>query len=125
VGPMARTAEDCALLFAVISGEPVDLARPFRIGVVRGPWRENVTDEHNAALEASLAVFRRLGASVIDVDLPDPQPAFELGDVVVKSEAAALHARWLRERPGDYAPGIRQQLEAGLGIPAPRMVNNQ
>ncbi|HWI37629.1 MAG TPA: amidase [Burkholderiales bacterium] len=120
VGPLARTADDCALLFAAISGESVDLDVPFTMGVVRGPWREDVTDEHAAALEASLAVFRALGASVVDVDLPDPTTAFELGDVVVKSEAAALHATWLRERPGDYAPGIRQQLEAGLGIPAPR-----
>ena len=121
-GPMARTAEDCALLFAAIAGESVDLAVPFRIGVVRGPWRENVTDEHAAALEASIAVFRALGASVVAVDLPDPDLAFRLGDVVVKSEAAALHEAWLRERPGDYAPGIRQQLEAGLAISAPRYV---
>jgi aspartyl-tRNA(Asn)/glutamyl-tRNA(Gln) amidotransferase subunit A len=125
VGPMARTAEDCALLFAAISGESVDLAmpNPLRIGVVRGPWRENVTDEHAAALEASLDVFRAVGAALVDVHLPDPGTAFELGDVVVKSEAAALHAGWLRDRPGDYAPGIRQQLEAGLGIPAPRYVD--
>jgi len=123
VGPMARTAEDCALLFAAISGELVDLApRPLRIGVVRGPWRDNVTHEHNVALEASIAVFRALGASLVEVELPDPGTAFELGDVVVKSEAAALHAGWLRERPDDYAPGIRQQLEAGLRIPAPRYV---
>jgi aspartyl-tRNA(Asn)/glutamyl-tRNA(Gln) amidotransferase subunit A len=124
VGPMARTAEDCALLFAAIAGETVDLAPPrrLRIGVVRGAWRENVTDEHAAALEASLEVWRALGASLIDVQLPDADPAFELGDVVVKSEAAALHATWLRERAGDYAPGIRQQLEAGLAIPAPRYV---
>jgi aspartyl-tRNA(Asn)/glutamyl-tRNA(Gln) amidotransferase subunit A len=122
VGPMARTAEDCALLFAAISGERVDLAVPFRVGVVRGAWRENVNDEHAAALEASLAVFRALGAACLDVDLPDPGTAFELGDVVVKSEAAALHAGWLRERPGDYAAGIRQQLEAGLRIAAPRYV---
>lgn len=125
VGPMARTAEDCALLFAAISGVRVELAapqRPLRIGVVRGPWRENVTDEHAAALEASLMAFSALGASLVDVELPDPHTAFELGDVVVKCEAAALHAGWLRERPGDYAPGIRQQLESGLSIPAPRYV---
>jgi aspartyl-tRNA(Asn)/glutamyl-tRNA(Gln) amidotransferase subunit A len=124
VGPMARTAEDCALLFAVISGERVDLAlpNPLRIGVLRGAWRENVTDEHAAALEASLAVFRALGAVLIEVGLPDPQPAFRLGDVIVKAEAAALHGEWLRQRPDDYAPGIRQQLEAGLSIPAPRYV---
>lgn len=124
VGPMARTAEDCALLFAAIAGESVDLTppTPLRIGVVRGAWRENVTDEHVAALEASLDVWRALGASLIDVQLPDPDSAFQLGDVVVKSEAAALHAAWLRERAGDYAPGIRQQLEAGVAIPAPRYV---
>ena len=124
VGPMARTAEDCALLFAAISGGRFELTvpNPLRVGVVRGPWRENVTDEHAAALEASLAVFRALGASLVNVELPDPGTAFDLGDVVVKSEAAALHAGWLRERPGDYAPGIRQQLEAGLRIRAPRYV---
>jgi aspartyl-tRNA(Asn)/glutamyl-tRNA(Gln) amidotransferase subunit A len=123
VGPMARTAEDCALLFAAISGETVQLdAAGLRIGVVRGAWRESVTDEHAAALEASVAVFRALGASIVDVELPDPDAAFVLGDVIVKAEAAALHGRWLRERPGDYAPGIRQQLEAGLAIPAPRYV---
>jgi aspartyl-tRNA(Asn)/glutamyl-tRNA(Gln) amidotransferase subunit A len=125
VGPMARTAEDCALLFAVIANQGIKLELPpagLRIGVVRGAWREKVTDEHSAALEASVAVFLGVGASVVDVDLPDPEEAFGLGDVMVKSEAAALHGTWLRERPGDYAPGIRQQLESGLSIPAPRYV---
>ena len=126
VGPMARTAEDCALLFAAISGERiVDLGLPangLRIGIVRGAWRENVSGEHAAALEASLEVFRALGAALVDVELPDPELAFRLGDIVVKSEAAALHGGWLRERPDDYAPGIRQQLESGLGIPAPQYV---
>lgn len=126
VGPMARTAEDCALLFAAICGEYMSIELPrtgLRIGVVRGAWRENVTDEHAAALEASLGVFRALGATLVDVDLPHPEPAFRLGDVVVKSEAAALHADWLRERPDEYAPGIRQQLASGLTIPAPQYVD--
>jgi aspartyl-tRNA(Asn)/glutamyl-tRNA(Gln) amidotransferase subunit A len=124
VGPMARTAEDCALLFAAIAGEDVSLDPvALRVGVVRGAWRDNITQEHADALEASVAVFRALGASVVHVELPDPEPAFRLGDVVVKSEAAALHADWLRERPGDYAPGIRQQLESGLSIAAPRYVD--
>ncbi len=126
VGPMARTAEDCALLFAAICGESdIDLVLPasrLRIGVVRGAWREKVSEESATALEQSLDVFRSLGASLVEVDLPDPEPAFRLGDVIVKSEAAALHARWLRERAEDYAPGIRQQLASGLGIPAPQYV---
>jgi len=120
VGPMARTAEDCALLFAAIGGmddRPLrPSARGLRIGAVRGGWRAEVTGEHEAALEASLQVLRDLGASLVEVTLPDPQTAFRLGDVVVRFEAAALHGAWLRERPGDYAPGIRTQLESGLAI---------
>jgi aspartyl-tRNA(Asn)/glutamyl-tRNA(Gln) amidotransferase subunit A len=127
VGPMARTAEDCALLFSAIAGsEAVALdrtVRGLRVGVVRGHWRENVTAEHAAALEASLAVLRGLGASLVDVTLPDPEAAFRLGDVMVKSEAASLHGAWLRERPHDYAPGIRQQLQSGLEISAAQYVD--
>jgi aspartyl-tRNA(Asn)/glutamyl-tRNA(Gln) amidotransferase subunit A len=121
VGPMARTAEDCALLLAALGGmedRPLrPSARGLRIGVVRGGWRADVTGEHEAALEASLQVFRDLGASLVEVALPDPEAAFRLGDVVVRFEAAALHGAWLRERPGDYAAGIRAQLESGLAIP--------
>lgn len=120
VGPMARTAEDCALLFSVIGrSEPIVLKpdlRGLRVGVVRGAWRDHVIPEHAAALEASLGVLRGMGASIVEVKLPDPEPAFRLGDVMVKSEAVALHGEWLRDRPHDYAPGIRQQLESGFAI---------
>ena len=40
-----------------------------------------------------------------------------------KSEAASLHGASLRERPDDYAPGIRQQLQSGLSISAVQYVD--
>jgi aspartyl-tRNA(Asn)/glutamyl-tRNA(Gln) amidotransferase subunit A len=123
VGPLARTAEDCALLYGAICGtEPAWTAPPsiegLRIGVARGRWRADVVPEHEAALEVSLEVFRSLGARLVEIELPEPDVGFRLGDVVVKAEAATLHRQWLRERPEDYAPGIRAQLESGLAIAA-------
>jgi aspartyl-tRNA(Asn)/glutamyl-tRNA(Gln) amidotransferase subunit A len=121
-GPIARSAEDCALLLAAIAPDhPAALgapARGLRVGVARGRWRADLTAEHEAALEASLEVLRRIGATTVDVQLPDPEAGFRLGDLIVKAEAASLHRRWLSERPDDYAPGIRAQLESGLAIPA-------
>ena len=122
VGPIARTAQDCALLFSAIadagSKEPAEPVGGLRIGVARGRWRDDVSAEHEAALEESLRVLRSLGATLVELALPEPDITFRLGDVVVKSEAFALHGKWLRERPGDYAPGIRTQLESGRAIPA-------
>jgi aspartyl-tRNA(Asn)/glutamyl-tRNA(Gln) amidotransferase subunit A len=36
----------------------------------------------------------------------------------MQSEAAAQHARWMRERPGDYSSAVRARLESGFAIPA-------
>jgi aspartyl-tRNA(Asn)/glutamyl-tRNA(Gln) amidotransferase subunit A len=121
VGPIARTAEDCALLLAVICDglEPLEQsAKGLRIGVPGGRWRADLTEEQNRALESALSVFRSLGSDIVHVDLPDPEITFRLGDLIVKAEASSLHGRWLRERPHDYAPGIRAQLESGLAISA-------
>ena len=38
----------------------------------------------------------------------------------MKSEAATLHGRWIRERPGDYSLFVRSRIEAGLHVPAVR-----
>ncbi len=121
VGPIARTAEDCALLLAVICDglEPLGQSvKGLRIGVPGGRWRADLTEEQDSALESALSVFRSLGSDIVAVDLPDPEITFRLGDLIVKAEAASLHGRWLRERPQDYAPGIRAQLESGLAISA-------
>src|ERR1051326_7429821 len=38
--------------------------------------------------------------------------------VVMQAEASAQHARWMRERPGDYSSSVRARLESGFAIPA-------
>jgi len=71
-----------------------------------------------ACMEASLDVLRNLGATVLDVEPPDLSAAGAAWSVVAASEAAALHAKWLRTRPQDYSEQIRTRLAQGLAIPA-------
>ena len=129
VGPMARTAEDCAMLFCAMAGIPFDGLlegdiKDLRIGVPRGnDWRKDVIDEHLRALERALEVFRELDSETVALALPPPELAFELGEILARAEAAALHGDLLRERGDDYASGIRTQLESGLAIPATQYID--
>jgi aspartyl-tRNA(Asn)/glutamyl-tRNA(Gln) amidotransferase subunit A len=138
VGPLARTARDCALLTGIVAGydprdatssrDPVpdyvaalaDGASGLRLGAppeaVTSGWSPAIV----GALDTALAVFRDVGAPSRVVDLPDFTGLYALADAVSKSEAAAMHGRWLRERPQDYSVHVRSRTEAGLHIPAAR-----
>ncbi len=136
VGPLARTVEDCALLLQVIAGpdqrdptcdtRPVPdyvaaLERPIaglRIGRPRQFFYDDCDPEIAAAMQASLETFKRLGATVVDIDIPDITPWNFAGTLIISAEAAAYHGNWLRTRPQDYSEQIRGRLEQGLAIPA-------
>jgi aspartyl-tRNA(Asn)/glutamyl-tRNA(Gln) amidotransferase subunit A len=139
VGPLTRTAEDCALMMNAIAGhdpsdgasshEPVpdftagfgDSIKGLRIGVAEVDDAP-VADEVRAAVDASLDVLRSLGAEAVPVRLSHLKEWYAFADVISKCEGATIHATWLRERPQDYADHIRTRLEAGLLLPATRYI---
>ena len=141
VGPLTRTVEDAALVTQVIAGaDPKDptadprpvpdwvaeLERPIeglRIGRPRQYFYDGCDDEITAAMEAALETFRRLGATVVDVDLPDLAVYTAATGIVSASEAAAFHAEWLRTRPADYSDQVRGRMQQGLGIAASAYIN--
>jgi aspartyl-tRNA(Asn)/glutamyl-tRNA(Gln) amidotransferase subunit A len=67
-------------------------------------------------MEASLEVFRRLGASVVDVDLPDLGPLSASAAALHAAEANPFHDEWFRTRPQDYSPQVRERLEKGRSV---------
>jgi aspartyl-tRNA(Asn)/glutamyl-tRNA(Gln) amidotransferase subunit A len=69
-------------------------------------------------MEASLETFRKLGASVVDVDIPDLGPYTAAGALISAAEASAYHGQWLRSRAADYSDQVRGRLLQGLAIPA-------
>lgn len=126
VGPMAWTAEDCALMLGPLSGydpedpgsadEPVpdftaklsDDLKGVRIGVVRHFVEEDypASDEIRASIEETLRVFRGLGAVVEDVRLPPLMDYIDPRQIIGAAEFYAVHEKDFQERFLDYGKMI-------------------
>jgi aspartyl-tRNA(Asn)/glutamyl-tRNA(Gln) amidotransferase subunit A len=143
VGPLARTAEDAAVLLQVAAGadpldssaEPVavpdyraELVRPLagiRLGAPKGGYFAEVDPGIAALLEQSRAALVKLGANLVEVETPDPELLTSLALTMTRAEAAAIHADWIATRGADYTPGVREGMEVGLFIPATRYLDAQ
>ncbi len=114
VGPLTRTVEDAALMLEVIApGFRAELGKPIKGMRIGRALREGCDPEIAAAMDASLEVFRRLGASVVDIELPEFAKLNSLGAALHAAEANPFHDEWFRTRPQDYSPQVRERLERG------------
>jgi aspartyl-tRNA(Asn)/glutamyl-tRNA(Gln) amidotransferase subunit A len=140
IGPLARTVRDVARLMGVLAGadprDPGTVATPVpdyeaaldgtsagrldgvRIGLPTSFYFDGLDPEVAELVDAARRKLESLGASVVDVDIPDHRQLGELAGVVFTPEAATLHLPWLRERPGDYGEQVRARLLQGLTLPA-------
>jgi aspartyl-tRNA(Asn)/glutamyl-tRNA(Gln) amidotransferase subunit A len=136
LGPLTRTVADAALLLEAIAGydarDPTSSRRgvPYyqrlltgsvaglRVGVPENYYFDGVDAQVDAAVRAATDVLAGLGASVTAVHVPDPRLLIDVGNVISRSESAALHARLARERPHELQPAVRARLEVGFHISA-------
>jgi aspartyl-tRNA(Asn)/glutamyl-tRNA(Gln) amidotransferase subunit A len=116
VGPLTRSVADAALMLEVIAPgfafNPIPI-KGLRIGRPRRAFYEGCDPEIAAAMEASLEAFRRLGATVVDVELRDFPKLSNLAAVLHAAEANPFHDEWFRTRPQDYSAQVRERLEKG------------
>ncbi len=135
VGPLARTAEDCAVLLGLMAGadpeDPTALSvavpdyaaatrksiKGLTVGVPTSFYVDDLDSEVAGVLDATIAVFRREGAEIVRVELPDQRQLAAAAQLVLAVEAAAFHKRWMIERPQDYGPQVLMRLQNGLAIP--------
>lgn len=136
LGPMARTAHDCALMLQVMAGaDPLDAtasARPvpdylatldaplagLRVGVPENFFFQGIDAEMEAGVRAAVATLAALGARITPMRLPDPQVTNDVTGIISRSESSALHAGLLREKPDELGAFTRARLELGLRVPA-------
>jgi aspartyl-tRNA(Asn)/glutamyl-tRNA(Gln) amidotransferase subunit A len=135
VGPLAQTAEDCALLLQLMAGpdpeDPTASSAPvsdyvaataasikgLKIGVPTTFYVDDLDPEVARILDETIAVLKREGADIVKVELPDQRQLVSASQLVLAVEAAAFHKRWLIERPQDYGPQVLMRLQNGLAIP--------
>ncbi|MGC1617058.1 MAG: amidase [Candidatus Acidiferrum sp.] len=114
IGPLARTAEDCARVFAAIAGHdpkdrstlPIDKAaftyspsldlkaRPIRVGWLTNAWKQLDSGVAKALLAAE-RVVRKYFASTKAAVLPEG-PFEDAGNIIVAAESAASFRTLIR-----------------------------
>jgi aspartyl-tRNA(Asn)/glutamyl-tRNA(Gln) amidotransferase subunit A len=135
VGVLARTVEDCTLLFEAIcdpgpsrsaADTTVDL-RGVRLGVERPYFFDypEVQDGIRDAAEQAVEVLASLGAEVVEVSVPELGFASAAGSIINLVENSAWHHRLLHTHYCDYEPETRRMLSLGALIPAAAYVNAQ
>lgn len=135
-GPLAWTAEDCAILLQATAGhDPLDPAsadlpvpdfraslhagvKGLRIGLVRH-WYETdgrASDEVIAAMDAAVEVLRSLGAEVREVTLRPLAEYQSCMRLITLAESFSIHGDWLRTRPDDYGEVFRYRIMPGAFV---------
>src|SRR6478736_6494954 len=136
VGPLAQTVEDCALLTGLMAGadpeDPTASSLPvpdymaatrgslkgLKIGVPTAFYVDDLDSEVARVLDETMATLKKEGAEIVKVELPDQRQLTAACQLVLATEAAALHKRWMSERPQDYGAQVLMRLQNGLAIPA-------
>jgi aspartyl-tRNA(Asn)/glutamyl-tRNA(Gln) amidotransferase subunit A len=136
VGPLAQSAEDCALLLGLMAGadpeDPTAMTGPLpdymaatrasmkgiTVGVPSAFYVDDLDPEVARVLDETVATLKREGAAIVKVELPDQRQLASASQLVLAVEAAAFHKRWMIERPQDYGPQVLMRLQNGLAVPA-------
>jgi aspartyl-tRNA(Asn)/glutamyl-tRNA(Gln) amidotransferase subunit A len=136
VGPLAQTAEDCALLLGLMAGTDSEDAtastlpvpdymeatrgslKGLKIGLPTAFYVDDLDPEVARVLDDTVAVLRTEGAEIVQLELPDQRQLTSASQIVLAVEATAFHKRWMIERPQDYSPQVLMRLQNGLAIPA-------
>ena len=130
-GPMARSAEDCALLLSAMAGPDLDRdatsldvpARDFtqtidqpragatpdkpllglRVGLPKEFFGAGVSTDVNEAVQAALAQLTALGATMVDISLPRTELSIPVYYIIAPAEASSNLSRFDGVRYGHRA----------------------
>ena len=143
VGPMTRSARDCALMLSAIAGyDPADPTtsvlpvpdygaaltgdvKGLRVGLLRAHFTDPAAPEVRAAVEGVAKQLEQGGALVDDVNLTQVIHVATASAAIVASEALAYHAPWMRSRAQDYQPDVRERLRLGAFVNGAHYVRAQ
>ena len=147
VGPLASNVEDCALLLGVVAGhDPADSTSirrdvpdysatlrdgvaGMRLGLPKEYFIDGLDPEVQQAVEKAIAVYKDLGAEIVEVSLPHTQYAVACYYLIATAEASSNLARYDGVRFGlrrDEGEGLvemyRQSRAAGFGDEVKRRI---
>ncbi|HHM05288.1 MAG TPA: Asp-tRNA(Asn)/Glu-tRNA(Gln) amidotransferase subunit GatA [Gammaproteobacteria bacterium] len=146
-GPIARTAEDCALLLSAMAGfdhrDSTSVDRPvpdyaaalgqsikgLKIGLPKEFFGEGLDSQVEQTVRAAVAEYEKLGATVQDISLPNSGLAVPTYYVVAPAEASSNLARYdgarygyRCEQPKDLLDMYKRSRGEGFGAEVKRRI---
>ncbi len=122
-GPMARTAEDCAILLQALAGydakdsgsteQPIPdyraalksfAAKGLKVGVLRHYWEEDnpAHEDLRAAMEDAIKTFKQMGATLEDCRARPMQDGLDVKVIIGECEIYSINQHDLVTRTGDF-----------------------
>jgi aspartyl-tRNA(Asn)/glutamyl-tRNA(Gln) amidotransferase subunit A len=147
-GPMARSAEDCALLLSTLCGPDLDrdstsLDVPaedysrslndsidgLRIGIPQEFFGAGLADDVRTAVNAALAEYEKLGAKLVPISLPRTELSIPVYYIIAPAEASSNLSRFdgvkfghRAKQYGDLADMYKKTRSEGFGEEAQRRI---
>jgi aspartyl-tRNA(Asn)/glutamyl-tRNA(Gln) amidotransferase subunit A len=132
IGPIARSAEDCALVLAAIAGkdpqDPTTLPGKLRLstrskkpklGLLPQAFEKNHATDCARAYQAAIQTFKKLGYEFVDVEWP-AMPFDQAVGIIVAAEGASAHENFIRGPEFGKLADVHQiaGFSAALTVPA-------
>ncbi len=144
IGPMTKTVEDAEILFKYITGrdrfdstsedyvydqlsEVKDL-KGVKVGIPKEFFDFDMSGEAGGAIKEAIKVFRKLGAEIVDVSLPNTRHALAAYYIIMPAEVSSNLARFdgvrfgLSERASSVLEGYFETRKKGFGLEAKRRI---
>jgi len=133
IGPMAWTAEDCALMLQALAGhdprDPASADRPvpdytaqlgkavkgLKIGIIHHFHEVDykVSEGTQRGINAAISTLRELGAEIREVQLSPLQDWGACGSLISITERATAYEEWARTRLADFGERVQRRLQLG------------
>ena len=128
-GPMAKSAEDLAILLNAMAGfdkrdstslerQPEDYARDLeqplaglRIGIPKEYFAEGLSPDVEKAVQAAISEYEKLGATIVEVSLPNTRLSIPVYYVLAPAEASSNLSRYDGVRYGHRSANYRDLTE--------------
>jgi aspartyl-tRNA(Asn)/glutamyl-tRNA(Gln) amidotransferase subunit A len=112
IGPFTRTVEDAAVLLGTIAGHDANDSTSFKAEIPdyraelakrKGPWKlgiakeyfsEGIDPEVNAAVQAAIAYYKKLGCEIREISLPHTKYAVGVYYIIATAECSSNLARY-------------------------------
>jgi aspartyl-tRNA(Asn)/glutamyl-tRNA(Gln) amidotransferase subunit A len=137
IGPLANDVATVAAIHEAISGydpaDPISVDQPvesflaavargtqgIRIGIPRSFFYEDLDPDLGRRMEEAITLFGRLGASIVEIDLPEASQVQSIMTPMLLSDAADFHRAALEDPTSGLGADIRERMMIGYNASGP------